>query len=201
MLRIKRKLTAQVLTAGAGGALVLAWLTSPLPALLRTGIVAASKRGDGAESQYRWTTTAYLAAFHPQPGPSDLELAKTYIPHLAGVRAIGFMATFPPSPSFAWTVHVDCRCRTKVDMPWPPPFLTREGYRRIAADWLRQTRGDPVVVVDAPDRYAIPSLGLSYDRLSGFVDAIEADPRFVRIAAEPVSALGARVTIWRRKGE
>jgi hypothetical protein len=81
---------------------------------------------------------AYRAAIHPQSGPSDLELAKAYLPHLAGAPAIGFMATFSPSPFFAWTVRADCRCRTTVDMPRPPPFLAREDYRRVGADWLSE---------------------------------------------------------------
>jgi hypothetical protein len=57
------------------------------------------------------------------------------------------------------------------------------------------------VIVDAPGLYAIPALGLTYDRLSGFVAAIESDPRFARVAAQPVSALGANVTIWQRQEE
>ncbi|HET9686797.1 MAG TPA: glycosyltransferase family 39 protein [Pseudolabrys sp.] len=188
--------------AGVGGAIILARLTSSLPALLRIGVAAAAVAGLAvAESQHRWTSMAYRAAIHPQSGPSDLELAKAYLPHLAGAPAIGFMATFSPSPFFAWTVHVDCRCRTRVDMPKPPPFLAREDYRRVAADWLKQTRADRIVIVNAPGLYAIPALGLTYDRLSGFVAAIESDPRFARVAVEPVSALGANVTIWQRQKE
>jgi hypothetical protein len=57
------------------------------------------------------------------------------------------------------------------------------------------------VIVDAPGLYEIPALGLTYDRLSGFVEAIESDPRFTRVVAEPVSALGATVTIWQRQKE
>jgi hypothetical protein len=34
-----------------------------------------------------------------------------------------------------------------------------------------------------------------------FVAAIESDPRFARVVAEPVSALGANVTIWQRQKE
>jgi len=186
--------------AGVGGAIILARLTASLPGPLRMGVAAAAVAGlAAAESQYRWTSTAYLAAIHPQQGPSDLELAKAYLQYIGDARAIGFMATFPPSPFFAWTVHLDCRCRTKVDMPAPPPFLLREDYRRIAADWLKQFSGERVVVVDAPRLYALPSLGLSYDRLSSFVDAIESDPDFARIAVEPVPALGAAISIWRRQ--
>ena len=190
--------------AGAGGAIILAQMVPSLPAALRIGAAAAAIGALAiAESQYRWTSTAYTAAIHPQPGPSDLGLAKAYLPHLAGARAVGFLATFAREPFFAWTVHEHCRCRTSVDMPWTPPFLAREDYRRLGADWLRQTRSEVVVVVETPgrpDRYAIPSLGLDYDRLSGFVDAIISDPQFARIATEPVPALGATVTIWRRQG-
>jgi hypothetical protein len=187
--------------AGVGGAIVLARLTASLPVLLRFGVAAAAVSGlAAAESQYRWKSMAYLAAIHPQHGPSDLELAKAYLPHLADARAVGFIATFPSTPFFAWTVHVDCRCRTKkLDRPWAPPLLARDDYRRIAADWLKQTGSDTVVVIDAPHLYAIPLLGLTYDRLSGFVDAIKSDPQFAQVAIEPVAALGATVTIWRRQ--
>jgi len=55
------------------------------------------------------------------------------------------------------------------------------------------------VVIDAPALFSLPTLGQTYDRLSGQLDAIAHDGRFERIATEPVPALGATVTIWRRR--
>jgi hypothetical protein len=81
-------------------------------------------------------------------------------------------------------------------MPRQPPFQTREQYRQDAIEWLGRTDAERIVVIDLP-LYSIPSLGLTYERLSGQVEAIEQEGRFDRIASEQVPSLGATVSIWR----
>ena len=185
--------------AGAGGAIILLWLTGRLPGIIR-GVVASAAIATiaASESRYAWTDVAYAAAIHPRSGPSDLDLAKAYLPHVSSARVIGFMATFPGTAFFAWSVREHCRCPATVVMPWLSSFQTREEYRRITADWLAHTHAERIVSIEAPALYAIPSLGLTSERLSGVIDAIANDPGFERIATEPVPTLGATVTIWRR---
>jgi len=186
--------------AGVGGAIVLASITARLPAVARFAVATAVVAGiAGGESRYGWTDMAYAAAIHPRSGPSDLDLPKAYLPYVRGVQNVGFIATFPRTSFLSWTLRADCRCRVKVDSPWLTDFQSREQYRQIAADWLVQTQAQDIVVIDAPALFSLPTLGQTYDRLSGQLDAIAHDGRFERIATEPVPALGATVTIWRRR--
>lgn len=186
--------------AGAGGALILAAVTARLPWFARVGIAAVAVAAIAtAESRHAWTDKAYAVAIHPRTGPSDYELAKAYLPQIAGRQRIGFIATFPATAFFSWTVHEHCRCRAKVEQPFLQPHQTRAEYRDFAADWLARTRSERIVVIDAPGRYAIPATGMTYDRLSGLVEAIEQSPRFERITTVPVPAFAATVSIWRRR--
>ena len=184
--------------AGTGGALVLRLITARLPRLVRIVVAAASivalALGENRES---WTDVAYAAAIHPRSGPSDLDLAKTYLPYVTGVQHVGFLTTFPKTSFFSWTVREACRCLADVDMPWQAPLRTREQYRHDAETWLLQTRAERIIAIDMP-LYSIPELGLTQQRLFGQIEAIERDGRFQRIATQPVPSLGATVTIWRR---
>jgi hypothetical protein len=186
--------------AGAGGAILLSSLVTRLPRLLGLGIAAAAIAGIAAgASLYRWTDMAYLASIHPRAGPSDLDLAKVYLTHVAGTKAVGFLATFGATTFFHWTVREHCRCEAKVDTPWLFPRLTREEFRRIASDWLASTPAERIVIVDAPGLYPIEGIGYTYERLSGLIDAIENNPGFEKIVTETVPTLGATVTVWRRR--
>ncbi|MEZ5786313.1 MAG: glycosyltransferase family 39 protein [Xanthobacteraceae bacterium] len=186
--------------AGAGGALTLTAATARLPSLARIGIAAFAVAAIAtAESRHAWRDKAYAVAIHPQTGPSDYELAKAYLRQVAGMQKVGFIATFPTTAFFSWTVREHCRCRTKVEQPFLQPHQTRAEYRSLAADWLAQTKSERIVVVDAPGLYAIPAIGMTYDRLSGLVEAIEQSPRFERIATVPVPAFAATVSVWQRR--
>ncbi len=186
--------------AGAGAAVVLSFVAARLPIFTRiavaAGLVAAIAVG---ESRQGWTDMAYAAAIHPRPGPSDLDLAKAYLPYVRGVRHIGFLTTFPRTYFMTWTVHADCRCRAQVDMPWLEPLQSREQYRQAAADWLRHTEAERIVVIDAASLFSISSLGLTYEPLSGQIEAIKNDGRFELMATQTVPTLGATVSIWRRR--
>ncbi len=186
--------------AGVGAAAILSFVTLRLPVSARLAVAAAVVAAIAVgESRCRWTDMAYAASIHPLPGPSDLDLAKAYLPYVHGLQSIGFLTTFPGSDFFSWTVREDCRCRAKVDAPWLTPLQSREQYRQEAADWLAHTPAERIVLIDAPSQYSIPSLGLTYDNLSSQIDAIEHDGRFERAATVPAPTLGATVTIWRRR--
>ena len=186
--------------AGAGGAIVLSYITSRLKTITRVTVMAAVVAGIAlSESRQAWTPIAYAAAIHPRLGPSDLDLSKAYLPYVRGLKKVGFITTFPRSVFFAWTLHEDCRCQARVEMPWLVPLQSRKQYRQVAADWLRYTQAERVVVIDAPSLFSLPTLGFTYERLSGQIDAIAHDGRFERIATEPVPTLGATITIWRRR--
>ena len=186
--------------AGTGGAIVLSRITSKFSPVARTIVAAAVVAGIAVgESRHGWTDMAYAAAIHPRPGPSDLGLAKAYLPYVRGKQNVGFLTTFPRTEFIAWTVHEDCRCRTNVDRPWVPAFQSHNQYRQIAADWLMHTQTERIVLIDAPSLFSIPSLGLTYSHLSGQIAALEHDSKFERLATEPLPTLGATVTIWQRR--
>ena len=184
--------------AGAGGAMVLAFATARLAAVARIVVAAAAVAAIAtAQARQGWSDVAYAAAIHPRPGPSDLDLAKAYLPYVRGSRNVGYIITFVSSKFFSWTIREDCRCRVNVDTPWVIPGLSREAYRAIAGDWLRSTRADPIIVIDLQSEETLS--GMPYDALAGQIEAIEQDEKFERVAAEPVPALDATVTIWRRR--
>jgi hypothetical protein len=184
--------------AGAGCAIFLSMITAWLPAMLRVTVAAVVVAGIAVgQSRYAWTEMAFAAAIHPRPGPSDLDLAKAYLSFVQGTQRVGFLITAPRTSFLSWTVRAACECLAKVDMPRQPPFQTREQYRRDAIEWLGQTDAERIVVIDLP-LYSIPSLGLTYERLYGQVEAIEQEGRFERIVSEQVPSLGATVSIWRR---
>jgi hypothetical protein len=186
--------------AGAGAATVLSFATSRLRPLARVVVAVGFVGGIGVyESQRPWTAMAYTAATRRLQAPSDVDLAAVYLPYVRGLHRVGFIGTFPRSPFLVWTVRADCRCRTIVDGPWLEVLLSREEYRRAAADWVGRTNAELIVVIDAPHLASVPRLGWTYEFLSAQIEAIESDNRFERIAGETVPSLGARVTIWRRK--
>ena len=69
--------------------------TARLPVYLRSAVAAAVIAALViGQSRHGWTQMAYRAAIHPHGGPSALELAKAYLPHIEGMRRVGFMASF-----------------------------------------------------------------------------------------------------------
>jgi hypothetical protein len=186
--------------AGAGGAIVLSLLTARLGKFARVAIAAAMVAAiAAAESRYGWTDMAYAAASHPRPGePSDLDLAKAYLPYVRGEKKVGFLATLTENNFYPWTLQLNCRCEARVYAPELERLQleSRAQYRSATAAWLMQTALDVIVVIDATSG-EIPAPG--YDSLSGQLDAIRQDSRFQPVATVPVPTMGATVSIFRRR--
>jgi len=185
--------------AGAGGAMILSSLTARLPLPARIGIAAAVFAAIvWGESRYRWTDMAYTVAIHPYAGPSDLELARVYLPHLTETHSVGVIA-LPESVFYSWTIHEHCRCRTVVKMPKLPDSETHDVYRRLITDWLADFQAERLISIDRQNLRPTPYLGQAYDSSTAALEAIENNPAFEKIATEPVPAIGITVAIWQRR--
>jgi hypothetical protein len=184
--------------AGAGGAICLAFLTAGLPTFVQIGVAALAIAGLAvAESRFSWTDMAYAAASHPLPGePSDLELAKAYLPYVRDAKKVGFLTTLSETNFYEWTLRENCRCVVRAYVPELEPFQSREQYRGATVAWLVHTPLDLIVVIDAPS-YVVTEVGKTYETLLGQIDAIKRDSRFQSVATVPVPTLGATITIFR----
>ena len=66
---------------------------------------------------------------------------------------------------------------------------------RVAA-----TDAEYLVVIDAPaSRYRLATLGWTYEKMAGILDAMAAQDRFERIADFPMPQHGGEAVIWRRR--
>jgi hypothetical protein len=184
--------------AGTGGAICLSLLMVRLPTFARVVVAAAAIIGiAAAESRYGWTDMAYAAASHPQPGePSDLDLAKAYLPYVRDAKKVGFLTTLPETNFYEWTLRENCRCVVRAYAPELEPFQSREQYRSATVAWLMHTPLDLIVVIDAPS-YEEADVGKTYETLLGQIDAIKRDSRFQSVATVPVPSLGSTITIFR----
>jgi hypothetical protein len=184
--------------AGAGSAIVLAWLTSRWPSFMRF-IVAGTAVGAlaAAEAHQTLSPLIYQASIRSRSGVSDLAFSDAYLPHLADTRNVGFVATFGRTGFFQWTVRERCRCLAVIDMPWLPQIGSREEALAIGAVWLAATSANRIVVVDAPDYESDPRQ--RYDHLIGLVDAMESQSRFRKVASEVLAPFHATITIWQRR--
>jgi len=115
----------------------------------------------------------------------------------AGARVIGVATTFGPSDVFAWVAEEHCGCRLSVERPWIGPTGSRADVRGTMLATLAQSRADRWIVMDAPgSAYRLPSLGFTYDRLAGVVDAMQSQTRYRPILTYAVPAQGAVVTVY-----
>ena len=65
---------------------------------------------------------------------------------------------------------------------------------------VSRSEADVLVIVDAPGSgYSISSLGWTYDRTRGIVEAMKGQDRFVKVATYPIPGHGAEATVWRRR--
>jgi hypothetical protein len=186
--------------AGAGGAIALSSLTARLGTFAQGAVAAAAIATLAvAESRYGWSDVAYAAAARPHPGePSDLDLARAYLPYIHGAEKVGFLTTLPVSNFYGWTIQENCQCAGRTYTPELEPLRSREQYRADTAEWLLHTPVERVVVIDTAS-YQPQDFGKTYDTLSGQIDAIKHDPKFERIATVPVPTWDATITIWRRR--
>jgi hypothetical protein len=166
-------------------------------ALIAAVIVAALVAANAVQPV---SAAAYRTAFRDVGKPSDLDLVRPYLDRLDGLQRVGYATTFGSSKLFDWAFREHCRCHLVVDDSWLYNLPTREAVRDAAAAWVARTDAELLVIVDAPSaRYEYDVLGWTYVRMSGVIDAMNSQNRFVRAGDYPVPSHGANVSLWRRR--
>jgi hypothetical protein len=140
---------------------------------------------------------AVRAAIRAPAAPSDIALARVYLPYLSGVSHAGFVSTFGVSDLFAGTVREQCRCQAVVEQPWLQDSRTREEVRRRMDEWIAATRAERLVFVDMPAPYELPGLGSLRDRLSSVSESLASQGHFTRMAT--AGAGEATIEIYERR--
>jgi len=181
--------------AGAGAAILLERVLPARGRLATAGIVAAALLV-AATRPYK--PDAYQVAIHPSGGPSDLDFVRPVLSDLKGLRHIGYATTFGGTDLFRWTLREQCRCRFEVDDPWMSSLPGREAVRDAMAERVAGSHAAAFLIVDAPaSPYELPTVGLTYDRMVGIVDAMAAQDRYIKAEAYRVASEGAEVSVWR----
>ena len=132
--------------------------------------------------------------------PSDVGLVRPWLATVETRRPIMVATTFGSSTLFEWVIQNDCRCRRRVLPSWILDLPTREAVRAAMAARVAATDAEYLVVIDAPaSRYRLASMGWSYEKMAGILDAMAAQDRFERIADFPLPQHGGEAVIWRRR--
>jgi hypothetical protein len=184
--------------AGAGAAVALDLIAPRRPSWSR-GVAAAALLTllAAAQISQRPSPLAYDHAIRARSGPSDLELARPYLPALAGAKRVGFAATFGTSDLFTWTLLERCQCKVEIEHAWVSPVGSREDVRQAMLNQIAASSADHWVVVDAPgSAYSLPVVGFSYDRMAGQVDAMRSQSRYRPTAVFPIPTHGAVATVY-----
>lgn len=184
--------------AGVGGAMVLTFALSRLRPQIRIAAAASVIAAVGAAHLAQPVSVlAGTAAIRRNAGPSDLEFARAYLPHIQGQTPVGFMTSFGRSDFFTWTVRSDCGCDRQVDAPFNgASYNEARGYAEI---WLARTAAEHIVVVDVPGVHEMPEIGMTAAVRRGALDLMQIQTRFARVIDVPVPPFAATVSIWRRK--
>ena len=140
---------------------------------------------------------AARAAIRPVEGPSDLELARAFLPQIPGTEPVAFITSFGRTSFPYWVVQTDCRCPRKVEAPFNG--RTRDEMRAKTLEWLSSTRASRVVVIDAEEHYQIPRIGITRDILGVALEMMEEQSKFTKVNSIAVPAFDADVTIWERR--
>jgi hypothetical protein len=183
--------------AGAGGAVLLEYL---LPRQLWLPVAGAATIMLAVSSWRAAPPAAYTVAIHPTgERPSDLDLIRTVLPDVAGLRSFSYATTFGESALWSWVPQEACRCKVDVERPWIAA-ASREEARSLMADRLASSQSPIFVIVDAPawpDQ--LPEFGLAYDSMSAILDATAAQDRYVREKAYRLPQFAAEISVWRRR--
>ena len=183
--------------SGAGAAILVQWLTARLSttprALVAAGLVCILVVLHVPASQSRPAMLLVGTAAGPA---SDLDLAATYLPAIAGLRHVGFVLSFAHNPFIPWSVRQQCRCRAVIDMPNPKLPATREQVRQAVVDWASVTPAQRVVVIDTLGRNNQPNRGWDEEQARGMMDGMAAQGRFERIQTISLPTYPAEITIW-----
>ena len=182
--------------AGAGGAMLLEHL---VPRRAWLPVAGAAAMALAIASWREAPPAAYATAIHPTGGrPSDLDLVRPVLPDIAGLRSFAYATTFGESSLLSWVARENCRCKIDVERPWITT-TSREVVRSQIAARVASSLAPIFIIIDAPaGPYAFPELGWTYDRMSGILDAMAAQDRYVRVAVHAVPQFGAEVSVWRR---
>jgi hypothetical protein len=137
---------------------------------------------------------ARAAAAQYRNDASDLDLAAAYLPFVDGSEPVAFLSSLARAAFFVWTVHEQCRCRVRVELPWIDQARSRDGSRRMVEAWLTGAPVRRIVVVEPFARSF--DAELAKERMAGIFDAMQAQTRFVRGETVVVPSFPAEVTFW-----
>jgi hypothetical protein len=184
--------------AGAGAAVLLGWLIPQRPAWPRPALAAVVVAIFAAASAIQTPSPKAMAiAIRATSGPSDLDLARPYLPALDGLRRVGVAATFGNSFLFQWMLQERCQCEVVVEQPTIGPSDQRGAVRDALLAELAASRAERWVLLDAPgSAYSAPALGYVYPRTAGLADAMRAQSRLVPVAVYHLPGEGAAATIY-----
>jgi hypothetical protein len=184
--------------SGIGACIVLRPLGKVFLPVVQTAVAAASV---GALAFWHLpqpiSPMAAKAAIRPVEGPSDLELARAFLPQIPGTEPLAFITSFGRTSFPYWVVQTDCRCPRRVEAPFNGQ--TRDEMRAKTLEWLSSSEASRVVVIDAGEHYQIPHLGITRDIMGVAIDMMEEQSKFTKVNSIAVPAFDAVVTIWERR--
>lgn len=184
--------------AGVGGAIALRFALARLrPRFQAVAVAAVIAVIAAAHLAQPVSGMAGVVAIRKDSGPSDLEFARAYLPHIRGQTPVGFMTSFGRSDFFVWTVRSDCGCDRTVDAPFNgATYGQARGYAEM---WIARTPAEHIVVIDAPGVHEIPDIGTTATVRRGALDVMQIQTRFRHVIDVPVSPFKATVSIWQRR--
>ena len=185
--------------AGIGAALLLERIGANRIARTAIAAVVVVALAVGSALQ---PASARVAGFAIQmrAGPSDLDLVRPWLAAVETPRPIMVATTFGWSTLFEWVLQNDCRCRRRVLPSWILDLPSRAAVRAAMAARVAATDAEYLVVIDAPaSRNQLATMGWSYEKMAGILDAMAAQDRFERIADFPMPQHGGEAVVWRRR--
>jgi hypothetical protein len=183
--------------AGAGGAIVIGWLTvrwSAAPRALAAAILLCALAAAHVRASQSHEPVDLVGTRH---GPAnDLDLAAAYLPAVAGYRHVGFVLSFSHNPFILWSLRAQCRCHATIESPSPRLPATREQVRQAVEAWAETTPVQRIVAIDTLGYNNLPHRGWGEEQARGMMDGMASQRRFERIETIPLPGYPAEITIW-----